>query len=96
MAAPKAATIAVNSPKSPEERARIYAFRYRVEIMKKGGASVFADEKKKVITDDLDQSACQLCLVKGHAVAASVRINTTKATKVNETVSSRFMRLHRV
>ena len=54
MAAPNAATIAVHSPKSLEERARIYAFRYRVEIVKTGGASVFADEKKKVITDGLD------------------------------------------
>ena len=90
MAAPKAATIAVHSPQSPEERARIYAFRYRVEIMKKGGASVFADDKKMTITDDLDESAVQLCLVKQHAVAASVRINSTENTKLGEKVSAHF------
>ena len=90
MAAPKAATIAVHSPQSPEERARIYAFRYRVEIMKNCGASVFADDKKMVITDDLDESAIQLCLVKQHAVAASVRINSTESTKFSEGVSAHF------
>lgn len=90
MAAPKAASIAVRSPQTPEERARIYAFRYRVEIMKKGGASVFADDKKMLITDDLDESAVQLCLVKQHAVAASVRVNSTENTKLGEAVSAHF------
>ncbi len=90
MAASKPATIAVHLPQSPEERARIYAFRYRVEIMKKGGASVFADDKKMSITDDLDVSAVQLCLVKQHAVAASVRINSTENTKFSEKISAQF------
>lgn len=90
MAAPKAANIAVHSPQSPAEHGRIYAFRYRVEIMKKGGASVFADDKKMIITDDLDESAFQLCLVKRHAVAASVRINSVKNTKLSEKISARF------
>lgn len=90
MAGPKAANIAVHLPQSPEERARIYAFRYRIEIMKKGGASVFADDKKMIVTDDLDEPAFQLCLVKQHAVAASVRINSTENTKFNEKVSAHF------
>lgn len=90
MAAPKAATIAVHLPQSAEERARIYAFRYRVEIMKKAGASVFADDKKMIVTDDLDESAVQLCLVKQHAVAASVRINSAESMEFGESVSAHF------
>lgn len=90
MAAPKSAGIAVHSPKSPEERGRIYAFRYRIEIMSKGGASAFADDKKMIVTDDLDEAAVQLCLVKQHAVAASVRINSAENTKLDEKISTRF------
>ena len=72
MAAPKAADIAVHSPRSPEERNRIYAFRYRIEIIKKGGVSVFADDKNKIVKDPFGDAACQLCLVRRHSVSASV------------------------
>lgn len=90
MAASKSAAIAVHLPQSAEERARIFAFRYRVEIMKKGGASVYADDKKMIVTDDLDKTAFQLCLVQQHAVAASVRINSTENTKIGEATSGHF------
>lgn len=90
MAASKAANITVHLPKSPAERARIFAFRYRVEIMKKSGASVFADDKKMIITDDLDESAYQLCLVKEHAVAASIRVNSIENTELSESASAHF------
>ncbi len=87
----KSADIAVHTPQSDEERNRIYAFRYRWQIMKKGADSVFADHKKMIVRDPLDDAALQLCLVKLHAVAASVRINSCETTELPKEHTDHFL-----
>ena len=91
MASPdKRPKISIHSPQSEQERDRVYGFRYRTLVERQGGSSVHADHEKKVIKDDLDDSAFHLFLMAKGGVVASVRVNSAALSQFPEKLVKQF------
>lgn len=60
---------------SPEERAAVYRFRYAVYIDEMGKDFPFADHDRRLLKDELDESAQIYCVSSEGEIAATLRLN---------------------
>ncbi len=82
--------ISIHSPQTEPERERVYSFRYRTQIDRNGGSSIYADHDSKMIKDELDDSAFHLFLMANGSIVAAVRVNSASTSPFSKQDVARF------
>ena len=71
---------------TPEERERIFRFRYRIYVEEMGKRPSYADHNKKILTDEMDnESAAIGYAADGDEIVATIRWNQGAVGKIPET-----------
>lgn len=74
----------VRLAQTPEERQRIYRFRYSVYVEEMGKRPGYADHEHKMLVDDLDETGHLLYVAVADRVIATVRINIASEAPFGE------------